>query len=172
VPDLIFHRGQVRVQIPQQDTDERQQDPAVNKALALRHRATGTALTATKRRTPLASKARRMPRVALEATGPSLRPARANSRDRGITGFQRGAQRLGVGQFGHRHHLERGMIHVEPGRIADHRRHLVPRIQRLSYDLPANAAARSEDRYLHLVLLHLKLSGALHVSGGVLSRKS
>src|SRR6266536_3402262 len=35
---------------------------------------TGTALTATKRRTPVASIARRIPRVAVEATGPSLRP--------------------------------------------------------------------------------------------------
>src|SRR6266498_2763572 len=35
---------------------------------------TGTAITATKRRTPVASIARRIPRVAVEATGPSLRP--------------------------------------------------------------------------------------------------
>src|SRR6266545_5730700 len=156
-PDLVLHRGQIRVHRPREDADQRQQDPAVDKALAVGHRADRD--RAHRHQAPYAACLHRGQNPAGRGRGDRavLAATRADSRDRGIAALQRRAQRLRVAQAGDRHHLQRGMAHVEPGRVTDHCRHLVPGVQRLSHDLPANATGRSKDRYLHLLSLPIEL---------------
>ena len=73
-PDLVLHLGQIRVHVRAKALMNGSKIRRLTKLSPSGTGPTGTALTATKRRTPLASIARRIPRVVFEATGPSLRP--------------------------------------------------------------------------------------------------
>jgi len=112
--DLVLHGGQIGVQVPQQGADERQQNPAVHEAVASATGPTGAALTATKRPTPPASRPAGCPR----ARRRPARPCGAGTDPQMATSLPSttGRQDVGVGQAGHRDHLERRMAHPKrPG---------------------------------------------------------
>src|SRR4051794_37453305 len=66
-------------------------------------------------------------------------------------------------QTGHPHDFERRMLALERRRGPYHRRHLVPRVERLTYDVTADPACRSEHRDPHCAPPCATVKSALHL---------